>query len=112
MRRRLPLSLGPLPPSAFSLSHLLLFLALCSLTHFHVPLARSRRSLTITYGLNGSIRYTAYVEGIPRAPAIYYRATGDMGSSASLKIGNYRRATSGQQASTAYIGAFNQTRLA
>ncbi|GAA5892843.1 hypothetical protein JCM8208_004102 [Rhodotorula glutinis] len=68
--------------------------------------------LTITYGLNGSIRYTAYVEGIPRAPAIYYRATGDMGSSASLKIGNYRRATSGQQASTAYIGAFNQTRLA
>jgi len=71
--------------------------------------------MTITYGLNGSINYKAYVPGYsPRAsvPAVYYRATGDMGSSASLKIGNYRRSTAGQQASTAYIGAFNATRLA
>ncbi|GAA5835119.1 hypothetical protein JCM9279_007204 [Rhodotorula babjevae] len=70
-----------------------------------------RHDLTITYGLNGSINYKAYVQGQPRVPAVYYRATGDMGSSASLKIGNYRRATAGQQASTAYIGEFVQTRL-
>ncbi|GAA5921539.1 hypothetical protein JCM3775_003095 [Rhodotorula graminis] len=67
--------------------------------------------MTITYGLSGSIMYTAYVKGSAK-PAIAYRAQGDMGSSASLKIGNYRRSTSGQQASTAYIGAFTQTRLA
>ncbi|GAA6055360.1 hypothetical protein JCM3770_001070 [Rhodotorula araucariae] len=67
--------------------------------------------MTITYGLNGAITYKAYILPNTRAPAVYYTAKGDMGSSASLKFGNYRRYVDGQLASTNYIGDFVQTRL-
>jgi len=70
-----------------------------------------KHDMLITYGLNGSINYKAYTSDSVRIPAIYYRATGDMGSSASLKIGNYRRFVDGQLASSNYIGDFVQTRI-
>jgi len=50
--------------------------------------------MLITYGLNGSINYKAYTSDSVRIPAIYYRATGDMGSSASLKVRRPFRPTS------------------
>ncbi|GAA6000444.1 hypothetical protein JCM10207_008014 [Rhodosporidiobolus poonsookiae] len=68
--------------------------------------------MTITYGLSGSIDYKAYVGGNLRNPAIAYTATGDMGSSASLKFGNYRRWTADVSAASAYVGDFSATRVA
>ncbi|BGP38402.1 hypothetical protein JCM10449v2_002334 [Rhodotorula kratochvilovae] len=68
--------------------------------------------MTVTLGLNGAITYKAFVLPNTRAPAVYYTAKGDMGSSTSLKFGNYRKYVPGQQASTNYIGDFVQTRLA
>ncbi|GAA6034866.1 hypothetical protein JCM8097_009339 [Rhodosporidiobolus ruineniae] len=47
--------------------------------------------MTITYGINGSLDYKAYVGVNLRVPGLTYSATGDMGSSASLKFGQYRR---------------------
>ncbi|GAA5919716.1 hypothetical protein JCM1841_000764 [Sporobolomyces salmonicolor] len=68
--------------------------------------------LEITYGLNGSIAYEAYSETNLRRPLISYTATGDMGSSASLKFGNYRSYVAGQSSAIAYLGDFTQQRLA
>lgn len=42
--------------------------------------------LNITYGLNGSINYLAKVSNALRPGMLRYSATGDMGSSASLKV--------------------------
>ncbi|GAA5890591.1 hypothetical protein JCM5296_004307 [Sporobolomyces johnsonii] len=67
--------------------------------------------LEITYGLNGSIAYEAFSETNLRRPLISYTATGDMGSSASLKFGNYRRYVVGQSSALAYVGDFTQQRL-
>ncbi|GAA5998412.1 uncharacterized protein JCM10292_001179 [Rhodotorula paludigena] len=71
-----------------------------------------RHELQITYGLSGSITYRAWVAPNFRQPQLIYTATGDMGSSASLKFGNYRRYTDGQTAAMAYLGDFTMTRLA
>ncbi|GAA5887287.1 hypothetical protein JCM6882_002476 [Rhodosporidiobolus microsporus] len=68
--------------------------------------------MTITYGINGAIDYKAYVAGNLRNPGLTYQATGDMGSSASLKFGNYRRSIAGMTEALAYLGDFTQTRLA
>ncbi|GAA6062629.1 hypothetical protein JCM10212_000291 [Sporobolomyces blumeae] len=68
-------------------------------------------TLTITYGLSGSMSYAAYSDSNLRRPLITYSATGDMGSSASLKYGNYRAVVSGISAATAYVGDLTQTRL-
>lgn len=45
-----------------------------------------RHELQITYGLSGSITYRAWVAPNFRQPQLIYTATGDMGSSASLKV--------------------------
>jgi hypothetical protein len=68
-------------------------------------------TMTITYGLSGSISYAAYSDTNLRRPLITYSAKGDMGSSASLKFGNYRAAVSGISAATAYVGDLVSTRL-
>ncbi|GAA5860018.1 hypothetical protein JCM8547_003060 [Rhodosporidiobolus lusitaniae] len=69
--------------------------------------------LSITYGLSGSIDYKAYTSTNLRVPALTYQATGDMGSSASLKFGQYRRWQEGKQTEALqYIGDFTQTRVA
>ncbi|BGP14334.1 hypothetical protein JCM10213_004462 [Rhodosporidiobolus nylandii] len=69
--------------------------------------------MTVTYGLNGTIDYKAYVAGNRRRAALAYASSGrDMGSSASLKFGNYRRYVEGQTATMAYLGDFTQTRIA
>ncbi|GAA5839881.1 hypothetical protein JCM11251_001237 [Rhodosporidiobolus azoricus] len=69
--------------------------------------------MTVTFGINGAIDYKAFVAGNMRVPGLRYQATGDMGSSTSLKFGNYRRAgIAGMTEALAYIGDFTQTRLA
>ncbi|GAA5909609.1 uncharacterized protein JCM6883_004569 [Sporobolomyces salmoneus] len=68
-------------------------------------------TLTITYGLNGSATYSAYSDTNLRRPLITYEAQGDMGSSASLKYGNYRAVVNGISAATAYVGDLVSTRL-
>ncbi|GAA5976596.1 hypothetical protein JCM11641_001351 [Rhodosporidiobolus odoratus] len=68
--------------------------------------------LTVTYGLNGSISYKAFVGNNLRVPGISYTSTvRDMGSSASIKFGNYRKFVEGQTAATAYVGDFTQTQI-
>ncbi|GAA5862578.1 hypothetical protein JCM3774_001067 [Rhodotorula dairenensis] len=70
--------------------------------------------LVITYGVSGSIAYSAsYAPAAPTAqPILKYSAKGDMGSSASLKFGNYRLYTTGLSPALAYVGDFTQARLA
>jgi len=68
-------------------------------------------TIQVTYGISGSFSYSAYSDGNLRRPLITYQATGDMGSSASLKYGNYRAAVSGISEATAYVGDLVQTRL-
>ncbi|GAA5946341.1 hypothetical protein JCM3765_000203 [Sporobolomyces pararoseus] len=67
--------------------------------------------LTITYGLSGSLSYSAYSDSNLRRPLITYQAKGDMGASASLKYGNYRAAVAGITAATAYVGDLTSTRI-
>ncbi|GAA5976449.1 hypothetical protein JCM10908_005504 [Rhodotorula pacifica] len=70
--------------------------------------------LKITYGVAGSIAYSAaYAPASPTTqPILSYSAKGDMGSSASLKFGNYRLFTADLSPAIAYVGDFTQTRLA
>lgn len=89
-------------------------------------------SLNVTYGLNGKIVYSAAQAAAPNYPLVRYTATGDMGSSASLKVrsyrdqlgpkrlaniavlsqfGNYRLYTTDLTPATAYVGDFTQTRI-
>ncbi|TKA57398.1 hypothetical protein B0A53_00627 [Rhodotorula sp. CCFEE 5036] len=69
--------------------------------------------LVITYGVSGSIAYSAsYAPASPTVqPILKYSAKGDMGSSASLKFGNYRLYTANLSPAVAYVGDFTQTRL-
>lgn len=48
-----------------------------------------KHSLTVTYGLSGSLTYTAQ-DISTGSTLISYSATGDMGSSGSIKFGTYR----------------------
>jgi hypothetical protein len=68
--------------------------------------------MTVTWGINGAIDYKAYVGTNLRVPALTYSATGDMGSSASLKFGNYRSMKTAVTASQVYLGDWSQTRIA
>ncbi|GAA5976522.1 hypothetical protein JCM11641_001328 [Rhodosporidiobolus odoratus] len=69
-------------------------------------------SLTVTYGPSGSISYSAFGPDDTSNPILTYSSTNrDMGSSASLKFGNYRKYTEGQTKATAYLGDFTQTQL-
>ncbi|GAA6005151.1 hypothetical protein JCM11491_002595 [Sporobolomyces phaffii] len=68
-------------------------------------------TLTITYGLSGSMTYAAFSDTNLRRPLVTYSATGDMGSSASLKFGNYRAYVSGISSATAYVGDLVATRV-
>ncbi|GAA5936179.1 uncharacterized protein JCM15063_002735 [Sporobolomyces koalae] len=68
-------------------------------------------TLTITYGLSGSMTYTAYSDSNLRRPLLTYSAKGDMGSSTSLKFGNYRGYSNELTNATAYIGDLVSTQL-
>ncbi|GAA5827413.1 hypothetical protein JCM5353_001465 [Sporobolomyces roseus] len=68
-------------------------------------------TIQITYGISGSFSYSAYSDTNLRRPLITYQATGDMGSSASLKYGNYRAAVSGIKEAIVYVGDLVQTQL-
>ncbi|GAA5861278.1 hypothetical protein JCM8547_008543 [Rhodosporidiobolus lusitaniae] len=70
-------------------------------------------TLRVTYGTSGSLSYTAAFSSAPSAPILSYSASGDMGSSASLKVGQYRAYEEGEQSgSLQYVGDLTQAQVA
>ncbi|SCV72467.1 BQ2448_4004 [Microbotryum intermedium] len=69
-------------------------------------------TMTVKYGLSGSINYQAVDANNRKVPLLKYSvAKGDMGSSASFKIGMYRAVNSQLRQATAWYGEFKATKL-
>ncbi|GAA5886198.1 hypothetical protein JCM6882_004296 [Rhodosporidiobolus microsporus] len=74
-------------------------------------------TLLITFGLSGSLHYTASVAAplaagvLPAKPLLEYKAQGDMGDKTSLKVGSYRAVVEGMEAVTSWVGDFSATKL-
>ncbi|BGP16481.1 hypothetical protein JCM10213_007913 [Rhodosporidiobolus nylandii] len=73
-------------------------------------------TLSITFGLAGSLHYTASVAGplgstILAPPLLQYTAVGDMGDKASLKFGSYRAVVDGMGPVTTYLGDVSAVQL-
>jgi len=69
-------------------------------------------SIRVTYGTSGSFVYSAVDVANATAPMISYSATGDMGSSSSIKFGQYRMYTEGLSQVDSYVGDYSAHRLA
>lgn len=70
-----------------------------------------KHSITVKYGLSGTFSYSVANVDTPNTPIMTYAAVGDMGSSVSLKFGQYRNVTEGIRIATAYVGEYKATQL-
>ncbi|GAA5987802.1 hypothetical protein JCM11641_004934 [Rhodosporidiobolus odoratus] len=73
-------------------------------------------TLTITFGLEGSLSYSASAAGplgsnVLSTPLLTYEAKGDMGDKASLKFGSYRAVVEGMEAVTSWVGDLQAKQL-
>ncbi|SCZ92418.1 BZ3500_MvSof-1268-A1-R1_Chr5-2g07843 [Microbotryum saponariae] len=69
-------------------------------------------TMTVKYGLSGSITYQAVDTNNRKVPLLKYAvAKGDMGSSASFKFGMYRAVNSQLRAATSWYGEFAATKI-
>lgn len=65
-----------------------------------------QHTLTVRFGINGQLNYAAsnVANG---ATLLTYAATGDLGSSSSLKFGNYRNHFDGMAFTEAFVGDYS-----
>ncbi|GAA5850636.1 hypothetical protein JCM8547_001939 [Rhodosporidiobolus lusitaniae] len=72
-------------------------------------------TLTVIYGLDGALKYTATVPdgslGLSKKTLLSYSAKGDMGHKASLKFGSYRAVVRGMRSVTTWMGDFSAKQL-
>lgn len=68
-------------------------------------------SITVKFGLSGTFKYSVVDVANPSTPIMTYSATGDMGSSASLKFGEYRNMTDTVRIATAYVGDYSAVQI-
>ncbi|KAM0751948.1 hypothetical protein T439DRAFT_325130 [Meredithblackwellia eburnea MCA 4105] len=69
-----------------------------------------RHVMTVTFGINGAINYRAYDILKPQSSLLTYQATGDMGSSTSIKFGMYRAVYPGNSDARSFVGDYVQTK--
>ncbi len=68
-------------------------------------------TVTVLYGVEGTFSYTVVDVANPATPLMTYDATGDMGASGSLKMGEYRRWNDKVTDADAFVGDYSAVRV-